>query len=159
LTNTNQSIYGSFSLSSDYYTWEIWFTDNGSQGGDASAFGVKDDGGISTNGFRAQPAIQTWIDGSLDLSTTAAATSSPTQVIQRRSSTTFTGFVNSAVSDTDTGESSAYGTYTSYSMNDRSFTSSNNGWNGTYYIVRMYNRALSNEEIEKNYKATKHRFI
>ena len=157
LTNTNQSIYGTFSLSSEYYTWEIWFTDNGSQGADASAFGVKDSGGITSNGFRAQPAIQTWIDGSLDVSTTALATSSPTQVIQRRSGITFNGFVNSALSDTDTGDSE-YGTYTSYSMNDRSFTISNNGWNGTYYIVRMYNRALSNEEILQNYDATKLRF-
>jgi len=157
LTNTNQSIYGTFSLSSEYYTWEIWFTDNGSQGADASAFGVKDSGGITSNGFRAQPSIQTWIDGSLDVSTTALATSSPTQVIQRRSGITFNGFVNSVLSDTDTGDSE-YGTYTSYSMNDRSFTISNNGWNGTYYIVRMYNRALSNEEILQNYDATKLRF-
>jgi len=158
LNNANQSIYGSISLSSEYYTWEIWFTDNGSQGADASAFGVKDSSGVTTNGFRAQPAIQTWIDGSLDVTTTAAATSSPTQVIQRRSGITFNGFVNSALSDTDTGDSE-YGTYTSYSMNDRSFTISNNGWNGTYYIVRMYNRALSNEEILQNYNVTKLRFI
>ena len=157
LNNANQSIYGSISLSSEYYTWEIWFTNNGSQGADASAFGVKDSGGITSNGFRAQPAIQTWIDGSLDVTTTAAATSSPTQVIQRRSGITFNGFVNSVLSDTDTGDSE-YGTYTSYSMNDRSFTISNNGWNGTYYIVRMYNRALSNEEILQNYDATKLRF-
>jgi len=157
LLNTNQSIYGSFSCSSENYTWEIWFTDNGSQGADASAFGVKDSGGITSNGFRAQPAIQTWIDGSLDVITTAAATSSPTHVIQRRSGGTFNGFVNSALSDTDT-EDSDYGTYTSYSMNDRSHTGSNNGWNGTYYIVRMYNRALSNEEIIQNYNAMKSRF-
>ena len=85
------------------------------------------------------------------------STSSPTQVIQRRSGITFNGFVNSVLSDTDTGDSE-YGTYTSYSMNDRSFTISNNGWNGTYYIVRMYNRALSNEEILQNYDATKLRF-
>ena len=71
LNNANQSIYGSISLSSEYYTWEIWFTNNGSQGADASAFGVKDSGGITSNGFRAQPAIQTWIDGSLDVTTTA----------------------------------------------------------------------------------------
>jgi hypothetical protein len=157
LNNANQSINGSFSLSSEYYTWEIWFTNNGSQGVDASAFGVKDSGGISSNGFRAQPSIQTWIDGSLDVSTTALATSSPTQVIQRRSGITFNGFVNSALSDTDTGDSD-YGTYTSYSMNDRGFTSSNNGWNGTYYIVRMYNRALSDAEIKQNFNAQKGRF-
>jgi hypothetical protein len=157
LNNANQSINGSFSCSSENYTWEIWFTDNGSQGGDASAFGVKDSGGITSNGFRAQPSIQTWIDGSLDVSTTALATSSPTQVIQRRSGITFNGFVNSALSDTDTGDSD-YGTYTSYSMNDRSFTSSNNGWNGTYYIVRMYNRALSDAEIKQNFNAQRSRF-
>ena len=158
-TNTpNTAISGTFSLSSANYTWEIWFKDNGSQGGDNSAFGVRDSIGISSNGFRAQPYIHTAVDGSwVNLTTTALATSSPTQVIQRRNGTTFHGFVNGVISDTDTG-GSGFGTFASYSMNDKSHTSSGNGWNGTYYLVKMYNRALTDAEVLQNFEANKGRF-
>ena len=157
LYNPNTAIAGSFSLNSLNYTWEIWFTDNGGQGGDSSAFGVHD-GSVVSNGFRAQPYIQTGVGGSwVDFATTALATSSPTQVIQRRSGTTVNGFVNGVISDTNT-TSNLSGTFSSYSMNDRSHTASNNGWNGTYYLVRMYNRDLTNEEILQNFNATKTRF-
>ena len=61
------------------------------------------------------------------------------------------------ISDTDTG-GSGFGTFATYSMNDRSHTGSGNGYNGTYYIVRMYNVALTNEEITQNYNANKGRF-
>jgi len=157
LLNTNQSIYGSFSCSSEDYTWEIWLTDNGSQGSDPSAFGVKDVGGITSNGFRAQPNMQQWVNGSLELTNYSVPTSTPTQIVLRRSGTSFKSFVNAELDSTKTGPSD-YATFISYGLNDRSHTGSNNGWNGTYYIVRMYNVALSDDEITQNFSATKSRF-
>ena len=159
VSNTNQKIYGTFSLSSANYTWEIWYTNNGSQGGDASGFGVTDSGGVSSNGFRANSgtSVQQWVGGSLTVSQTISTSSSPKQVVLRRSGTTFNSFSNGVLIDTDTAANTS-GTFVNYSMNYNSATSSNNGWNGTYYIVRMYNRTLSDAEILQNYNAQKGRF-
>jgi len=155
--NTNQSIFGTFSLSSANYTWEIWYTNNGSQGGDASGFGF---GSIGNNGSRANSGsgVQTWVGGSLTVGQTISTASTPKQVLLRRSGTTFTSFSNGVLIDTDTAASTSQ-TIVNYSMNQRGATSSNNGWNGTYYIVRMYNRALSDAEILQNYNQNKQRFI
>ena len=155
--NTNQSIFGTFSLSSANYTWEIWYTNNGSQGGDASGFGF---GSIGNNGSRANSGsgVQTWVGGSLTVGQTISTASTPKQVLLRRSGTTFTSFSNGVLIDTDTAASTSQ-TIVNYSMNQRGATSSNNGWNGTYYIVRMYNRALSDAEILQNYNQNKKRFL
>ena len=159
-SNTNQRIYGTFSLSSANYTWEIWYTNNGSQGGDASGFGVTDSGGVSSNGYRANSgsSVQQWVGGSLTVGQTISTSTTPKQVVLRRSGTTFTSFSNGVLIDTDTAASTS-GTFVNYSMNNRGGTSSNNGWNGTYYVVRMYNRALSDAEILQNYNQTNSRFI
>jgi hypothetical protein len=160
VTHTAQKIYGTFSLSSANYTWEIWYTNNGSQGGDASGFGVTDSSGVSSNGYRANSgsSVQQWVGGSLTVGQTISTSSSPKQVVLRRSGTTFTSFSNGVLIDTDTAASTS-GTFVNYSMNYNGGTSSNNGWNGTYYVVRMYNRALSDAEILKNYNQTNNRFL
>ena len=157
-TNANQRIYGTFSLSSANYTWEIWYTNNGSQGGDASGFGVTDASGVSSNGFRANSdsSVQQWVGGSLTVGQTISTASTPKQVVLRRSGTTFNSFSNGVLIDTDTAASTS-ATFVNYSMNCSGCTSSNNGWNGTYYIVRMYNRALSDAEILQNYNSQKTR--
>ena len=160
VSNTNQKIYGTFSLSSANYTWEIWYTNNGSQGGDASGFGVTTSSGVSDNGYRANSgsSVQQWVGGSLTVGQTISTSTTPKQVVLRRSGTTFTSFSNGVLIDTDTAASTS-GTFVNYSMNYNGGTSSNNGWNGTYYVVRMYNRALSDAEILKNYNQTNSRFI
>jgi hypothetical protein len=157
--NANQSIYGTFNLSSANYTWEIWYTNNGSQGGDASGFGVTDASGVSSNGFRANSnsSVQQWVGGSLTVGQTISTANTPKQVVLRRSGTTFNSFSNGVLIDTDTAASTS-ATFVNYSMNCSGCTASNNGWNGTYYIVRMYNRALSDAEILQNYNAQKIRF-
>lgn len=158
-SNNNQRIYGTFSLSSANYTWEIWYTNNGSQGGDTSGFGVTDSSGVTSNGFRANSAsnVQQWVGGSLTVNQTISTSSTPKQVVLRRSGITFNSFSNGILIDTDTAASTS-GTFVNYSMNCNSCTISNNGWNGTYYMVRMYNRALLDAEIQQNYNATKTRF-
>ena len=160
VSNTNQRIYGTFSLSSANYTWEIWYTNNGSQGGDASGFGVTTSSGVSDNGYRANSgtSVQQWVGGSLTVFQTISTSSSPKQVVLRRSGTTFTSFSNGVLIDTDTAASTS-GTFVNYVMNSNGTTGSNNGWNGTYYVVRMYSRALSDAEILKNYNQTNSRFI
>jgi hypothetical protein len=157
--NTNQRIIGTFNLSSANYTWEIWYTNNGSQGGDASGFGVTDASGVSSNGFRANSdsSVQQWVGGSLTVGQTISTASTPKQVVLRRSAVTFNSFSNGVLIDTDTAASTS-ATFVNYSMNCSTCTASNNGWNGTYYIVRMYNRALSDVEIAQNYNAVKTRF-
>jgi hypothetical protein len=157
--NANQRIIGTFSLSSANYTWEIWYTNNGSQGGDASGFGVTDASGVSSNGFRANSdsSVQQWVGGSLTVGQTISTASTPKQVVLRRSGTTFNSFSNGVLIDTDIAASTS-ATFVNYSMNCNGCTASNNGWNGTYYIVRMYNRALSDAEITQNYNAQKTRF-
>ena len=158
-TNANQKIYGTFSLSSANYTWEIWYTNNGAQGGDASGFGVTDASGVSSNGFRANSdsSVQQWVGGSLTVGQTISTASTPKQVVLRRFGTTFNSFSNGVLIDTDTA-ASTFGTFVNYSMNCRSCTASNNGWNGTYYIVKMYNRALSDAEVIQNFNALRTRF-
>jgi hypothetical protein len=158
-SNTNQRIYGTFNLSSANYTWEIWYTDNGSQGGDASGFGVTDASGVSSNGFRANSnsSVQQWVGGSLTVGQTISTANTPKQVILRRSGTTFNSFSNGVLIDTDTAASTS-GTFVNYSMNCSTCTASNNGWNGTYYIVKMYNRTLSDAEITQNFNALRTRF-
>jgi len=160
VSNTNQKIYGTFSLSSANYTWEIWYTNNGSQGGDASGFGVTTSSGVSDNGYRANSgsSVQQWVGGSLTVGQTISTSTTPKQVVLRRSGTTFTSFSNGVLIDTDTAASTS-GTFVNYNMNYNGATSSNNGWNGTYYVVRMYSRALSDAEILKNYNQTNSRFI
>jgi hypothetical protein len=157
--NTNQKITGTFNLSSANYTWEIWYTNNGSQGGDASGFGVTDASGVSSNGFRANSdsSVQQWVGSSLTVGQTISTASTPKQVVLRRSAITFNSFSNGVLIDTDTAASTS-ATFVNYSMNCSTCTASNNGWNGTYYIVRMYNRALSDAEIAQNYNAVKTRF-
>lgn len=157
-TNANQKIYGTFSLSSANYTWEIWYTNNGSQGIDPSGFGVKDAGGITSNGFRAASgtSVQQWVGGSLMVQT-ISTDSTPKQVVIRRSGTTFNSFSNGVLIGTVTAGSTS-STFINYSMNHYLSTASNNGWNGTYYIARMYNRTLSDAEVMQNYQATKTRF-
>ena len=157
-TNANQKIYGTFSLNNANYTWEIWYTNNGSQGGDPSGFGVTDAGGISSNGFRANSgtSVQQWVGGSI-MGQTISTDSTPKQVVLRRSGTTFNSFSNGVLIGTVTAASTS-ATFVNYSMNHHISTASNNGWNGTYYIARMYNRTLSDAEVMQNYQATKTRF-
>ena len=81
----------------------------------------------------------------------------PNQLGVRRDGATFYGIKNGAWSGYhNVGTTSS--TLVSYSINDISHTSSGAGWNGTYYIVRMYNRALSTAELLQNYNANKARF-
>ena len=153
-TNSNQEI-----LSNSFgnvfwnnFTFEIWFSNDGSQGGDPSGFGF-DNGGISSYGARYNTTIQNWVAGSLHTTTVPVTSSTrPTQLVYTGESALFTGYINTVETNNDTTAGSNAGPVMSrYSMNSNGRTSSNNGWNGRYCICRFYSKVLSQAEINHNY--------
>jgi len=160
-SNSNQTIISSsfVKVYCNAFIFEIWFSNDGSQGGDASGFGF-DNGTIGSYGARYNTTIQNWVDGTLH-ATTAAVTSSsaPTQLIYTGNGTVFTSYINTSQADTDTTSATNAGPQmSSYVMNSHGDTSSNNGWNGRYCICRFYSRVLSQAEINQNFYAHKGRF-
>jgi hypothetical protein len=160
-TNSNQTI-ASNSFGNVYwnnFTFEIWFSNDGSQGGDPSAFGF-DNGGITSYGARYNGTIQNWVNGTLH--TTSAGVSSatiPTQLVYTGNGTVFTSYINTTQADTDTTSATNDGpAMTDYSMNFKESTSSNNGWNGRYCVCRFYSKVLSQLEIIQNFNAHRSRF-
>ena len=160
-TNANQKIesdsFGTVTWGN--FTFELWFTDNGSQGGDPSAFGF-DNGGVSSYGARYNGTVQTWIDSTLDFTGTAADTGTTMcHLAMTGDGQTFKFYINGSLTDTETAdETNAGPAMTRYHLNSDSRTSSNNGWNGNYAICRMYSKTLSAAQVKQNFNAERNRF-
>jgi len=160
-TNANQKIesdsFGTVTWGN--FTFELWFTDNGSQGGDPSAFGF-DNGSVSSYGARYNGTVQTWIDSTLDFTGTAADTGTTMcHLAMTGDGQTFKFYINGSLTDTETAdETNAGPAMTRYHLNSDSRTSSNNGWNGNYAICRMYSKTLSAAQIKQNFNAERNRF-
>ena len=160
-TNANQKIesdsFGTVTWGN--FTFELWFTDNGSQGGDPSAFGF-DNGSVSSYGARYNGTVQTWIDSTLDFTGTAADTGTTMcHLAMTGDGQTFKFYINGSLTDTETAdETNAGPAMTRYHLNSDSRTSSNNGWNGNYAICRMYSKTLSVAQIKQNFNAERNRF-
>jgi len=159
--NSNQKIESSSfgTVTWANFTFELWFTDNGSQGGDPSAFGF-DNGSVSSYGARYNGTVQTWINSTLDFSGTAADTGSTIcQLVMTGDGQTFKFYINGSLTDTETAdETNAGPAMTRYHLNSDSRTSSNNGYNGNYAICRMYSKTLSAAEIKQNFNSERNRF-
>ncbi len=159
--NSNQKIESSSfgTVTWANFTFELWFTDNGSQGGDPSAFGF-DNGSVSSYGARYNGTVQTWIDSTLDFTGTAADTGSTIcQLVMTGDGQTFKFYINGSLTDTETAdETNAGPAMTRYHLNSDSRTLSNNGWNGNYAICRMYSKTLSVAQIKQNFNAERNRF-
>ena len=102
--NTNQTI-ASNSFGNVYwnnFTFEIWFSNDGSQGGDPSAFGF-DNGGITAYGARYNGTIQNWVNGTLHVTSAGVSSATiPTQLVYTGNGTVFTSYINTVQADTDT---------------------------------------------------------
>ena len=159
--NSNQKIESSSfgTVTWANFTFELWFTDNGSQGGDPSAFGF-DNGSVGSYGARYNQTVQTWINSTLDFSGTAANTGTTMcQLVMTGDGQTFKFYINGSLTDTETAdETNAGPAMTRYHLNSDSRTSSNNGWNGNYAICRMYSKTLSAAEIKQNFNSERNRF-
>ena len=159
--NSNQKIESSSfgTVTWANFTFELWFTDNGSQGGDPSAFGF-DNGSVGSYGARYNQTVQTWINSTLDFSGTAANTGTTMcQLVMTGDGQTFKFYINGSLTDTETADQTNAGpTMTRYHLNSDTRTASNNGWNGNYAIVRMYSRTLSAAEIKQNFNSERNRF-
>ena len=159
--NSNQKIESSSfgTVTCANFTFELWFTDNGSQGGDPSAFGF-DNGSVSSYGARYNGTVQTWINSTLDFSGTAADTGSTIcQLVMTGDGQTFKFYINGSLTDTETAdETNAGPTMTRYHLNSDTRTSSNNGYNGNYAICRMYSKTLSAAEVKQNFNSERNRF-
>jgi hypothetical protein len=161
-TNSNQTI-ASNSFGNVYwnnFTFEIWFSNDGSQWSDPSGFGFKNAAGITSYGARYNGTIQNWVNATLHTTTAPVSSSTtPTQLVYTGNSAVFTSYINTSQYNTGTTTASNAGpVMTAYTMNNNGSTSSNNGWNGRYCICRFYSKVLSQAEINQNYNALKTRF-
>jgi len=158
--NSNQSINGTINMSSAEYTFEIWLMKSQSLS-DESAFGMHD-GTVTSNGFRYNGGSfqcsngGDWVDASLNY---IAPLDAVAQLVLTRSGSNMNSYGNAIPAQNTLSANTGSGIFTAFKMNKYGFTGSLNGFGGNYYIIRIYNRALTAEEVLQNYNATKGRFL
>lgn len=156
----NMTITGSISFSYTEWTYEIIMTTSGSAGSDPTGiFGIIDSGGVTSNGFRsAGTYTQYSASGSwVNLSTFNSNLNTISQRTIVKNNTSLKQYNNGALYSSDT-MGAGTGTITTYAVNSHSAFSAINSQDGIVYIVRIYNRALTDSEILQNYNAIKGRF-